>query len=98
MDRRLTLTILVAALVLVAALAAGLSGSAGAPAASTLSPPSQPAACPMPETPRALSALPNDASVALVLAPAGMSGDFAKRLLADAGGPAAAPVDRPADV
>jgi predicted small lipoprotein YifL len=94
MDRRLVITICFLILVLAALAMAGMLGPAGAPAASTVSPPSQAAPGDMPERTQALSALPNGGAVALVLAPAGMSGEFDKRLLADVG-TSAVPVDKP---
>ena len=101
MDRRLVITVsfLVLALAaLVALAAAGLPSLAGAPAAAGVAGPPQPAPCPVAERPQALSALSADGAVAVgPLAPAGMSGEFAHRMFADAGAVRAPSVFIPSD-
>ena len=86
MDRRLVITCSYLVLALAAVAAAGLLGPTGAPAAGDVAGLPQPAPCSTAERPQAVSALAADGAVAVgPLAPAGMSGDFADRLLAEAG-------------
>ena len=87
MDRRLLITtssyLVLALLVLTVA---GLCSPAGAPASAGEAQLPQPAPGQMTERPQAASDIPTDGSVALrPLAPRGMSGQFAPRLLASAG-------------
>jgi hypothetical protein len=98
MDRRLVITISYLVLALAALAMAGLFGSAGAPAAAGVPNLPQPAPCPLAELPQALSTVPADGAVATAsLPPTGMSGDFAKRLLADAGALRAPSIFVPSD-
>jgi hypothetical protein len=86
MDRRLVITTSYLALALLVLTAAGLYSPAGAPASGGA--PRRPLPAPglMAEQPQAPSALPAGGSMAMgPLAPDGMSGDFARRLLASAG-------------
>ncbi len=85
MERRFVIALVALVLSLAAFVAAGLY-IATAPAAGDVARAPQTAPSPMAERPQALSAFSADEAVALgPLAPAGMSGEFAKRLLACAG-------------
>jgi hypothetical protein len=85
MERRFVIVLVALVLSLAALVAAGLYIGM-APAAVGIEPQPQPAPCPVAERPQAPSALSADGAVALgPLAPEGMSGEFAKRLFADAG-------------
>jgi hypothetical protein len=98
MDRRLVIAIPYLCLALAALTVAGLLSPAGAPAANDAALVPQPAPCPMAERPQALSVLPADGAVAVgPLAPAGMSGEFAHRMLADAGAVRAPSIFVPSD-
>jgi len=80
---RTSVVVTVALALSLAALAVAGSSIASAPAASEAAGLPQPAPALLSEQPQASSALPGGEAVAL--APGGMSGDFAPRLLADAG-------------
>lgn len=96
MDRRLVMTISCLCLALAALTVAGLLSPAGAPATGDVA--GAPAPCAMAERPQALSALPADGAVAVgPLAPAGMSGEFAHRMFADAGAVRAPSIFVPSD-
>ena len=98
MDRRLLITVSFLVLALAALAAAGLFNPAGAPADAGVAGLPQPAPCAMAERPQALSALPADGAVAVgPLAPAGMSGEFAHRMFADAGAVRAPSIFIPSD-
>ena len=86
MDRRLVITSSYLVLALLVLTAAGPCSPGGAPASAGEAQLPQPAPGQMTERPQAASVIPTDGSVALrPLAPRGMSGQFAPRLLASAG-------------
>ena len=82
MDRRLVITISFLILVLAALTIAGLLSSAGAPASDQAARVPDPVPCAMSAPAAAASARDGAAVTVRHLAPAGMSGEFAKRLLA----------------
>jgi hypothetical protein len=86
MDRRMAITSSYLVLALLVLTVAGLCSPAGAPASAGVARLPQPAPNQMTERPQAPSVLPAGSSLAMrPLAPRGMSGDFAPRLLASAG-------------
>jgi len=98
MDRRLVITSSYLVLALLVLTAAGLCSPAGAPASAGAAQLPQPAPGQMTERAQAASVIPTDGSVALrPLAPRGMSGQFAPRLLASAGGAKGPSIYVPAD-
>ena len=97
MDRRLVIMNSLLILALAALMAGGLFGPAGAPAADQAAWAPQPAPRDMGAPPPAAAARDDAAVTAHHLAPAGMSGEFSKRLYAYRDAPRAPVIHLPCD-
>jgi hypothetical protein len=98
MDRRLVITSSYLVLALLMLTIAGLYSPAGAPASAGVARLPQPAPGQMTDNAQAAAVVPAGDSVAMrPLAPNGMSGEFAPRLLASAGAAKAPLIYHPAD-